>query len=170
MQSVGDSSGLGWLGFALATVVTWGLYGVLLLQGQVSMAYPVNGRYRAFLFVGVAYFLAAVLAPLGMLLSKSFLNSAGQFVGIANYLVYFQTPSLAASLWNTVWIALATTAIVLPLAFGYAYALTRTRMPAKGLLTAVAMLPLFAPSLLPAISFIYIFGNQGFLKSWLLGA
>ena len=35
---------------------------------------------------------------------------------------------------------------------------------------AVALLPLFAPSLLSAISFIYIFGNQGFLKGWLMGA
>ena len=34
---------------------------------------------------------------------------------------------------------------------------------------ALALLPLFAPSLLPAISLIYIFGNQGFLKSWLVG-
>ena len=34
----------------------------------------------------------------------------------------------------------------------------------------MALLPLFAPSLLSAISFIYIFGNQGFLKSWLMGA
>ena len=42
-------------------------------------------------------------------------------------------------------------------------------MPAKGLFTAIALLPLFAPSLLSAISFIYIFGNQGFLKSWLMG-
>jgi len=118
----------------------------------------------------VAFLTVAIALPLGMLLSKSFLNSAGNFVGLANYLTYFQTPSLVASLWNSVWIASVTTAIVLPLAFGYAYALTRTCMPAKGLLTAVAMLPIFAPSLLPAISFIYIFGNQGFLKSWLLGA
>jgi iron(III) transport system permease protein len=118
----------------------------------------------------VAFLTVAIALPLGMLLSKSFLNSAGNFVGLANYLTYFQTPSLVASLWNSVWIASVTTAIVLPLAFGYAYALTRTCMPAKGLLTAVAMLPIFAPSLLPAISFIYIFGNQGVLKSWLLGA
>jgi iron(III) transport system permease protein len=118
----------------------------------------------------VAFLTVAIALPLGMLLSKSFLNSAGTFVGLANYLTYFQTPSLVASLWNSVWIASITTAIVLPLAFGYAYALTRTCMPAKALLAAVAMLPIFAPSLLPAISFIYIFGNQGFLKSWLLGA
>jgi iron(III) transport system permease protein len=118
----------------------------------------------------VAFLTVAIALPLGMLLSKSFLDSAGHVVGLANYLTFFRTPSLVESLWNSVWIALVTTAIVLPVAFGYAYALTRTCMPAKGLLTAVAMLPLFAPSLLPAISFIYIFGNQGFLKSWLLGA
>jgi iron(III) transport system permease protein len=61
------------------------------------------------------------------------------------------------------------TIIVVPLAFFYAYGLTRTRMRAKGFFLAVALLPLFAPSLLSAISLIYIFGNQGFLKSWLLG-
>jgi drug/metabolite transporter (DMT)-like permease len=67
MAAAGGEAGLGWLGFALATVVTWGLYGVLLHQGQVAMGDPANGRYKAFLFVGVAYVLAAVLAPLAML-------------------------------------------------------------------------------------------------------
>jgi iron(III) transport system permease protein len=43
-------------------------------------------------------------------------------------------------------------------------------MRAKGFFLAVALLPLFAPSLLSAISLIYIFGNQGFLKTWLFGA
>ena len=59
--------------------------------------------------------------------------------------------------------------IVIPLAFTYAYALTRSRMPFKGLFYAGALLPLFAPSLLSAISLIYLFGNQGLLKG-LLGA
>ena len=56
-----------WLIFALMTVVSWGLYGIFLHTGQVSMADPVNGRYKAFLFVGLAYFLTAVLAPLAVL-------------------------------------------------------------------------------------------------------
>ena len=41
--------------------------------------------------------------------------------------------------------------------------------PFRGVFTALALLPIFAPSLLAAISLIYIFGNQGFLKSWLFG-
>jgi drug/metabolite transporter (DMT)-like permease len=55
---------MGWLVFALMTVVSWGLYGAFLHTGQTHMADPVNGRYKAFLFVGLAYFLTAVLAPL----------------------------------------------------------------------------------------------------------
>jgi len=59
-----------WIAYALMTVASWGLYGVFLHQGQVSMADPENGRYKAFLWVGIAYFLFAVLAPLGLLLAK----------------------------------------------------------------------------------------------------
>src|SRR5207244_12811150 len=65
-----DSPGLAWLAFALLTVVSWGVYGVFLHTGQVAMEDPVNGRYKAFLFVGIAYFLTAVLAPLALLLMK----------------------------------------------------------------------------------------------------
>jgi iron(III) transport system permease protein len=43
-------------------------------------------------------------------------------------------------------------------------------MPAKGLLRAVALVPLLAPSLLPAISLVYLFGNQGLFKGLLGGA
>lgn len=55
---------MSWLAFALMTVVSWGLYGAFLHTGQMGMADPVSGRYKAFLFVGLAYFLTAVLAPL----------------------------------------------------------------------------------------------------------
>ncbi len=53
-----------WLLFAFITVASWGLYGVLLHSGQTAMADTVNGRYKAFLFVGVAYLLTAVLGSL----------------------------------------------------------------------------------------------------------
>ena len=62
-----SQSGSLWLLFTLTTVVTWGLYGVLLHTGQLGMGDPVHGRIKAFLLVGVAYFLTAVLAPLALL-------------------------------------------------------------------------------------------------------
>lgn len=61
---------MNWLVFALMTVVSWGLYGILLHTGQVNMADKTNGLYKAFLFVGLAYFLTAVLAPLAMLMMR----------------------------------------------------------------------------------------------------
>ena len=56
-----------WLIFVFMTVSSWGLYGVFLHQGQVAMADPVHGRYKAFLFVGLAYLLAAVIGSALML-------------------------------------------------------------------------------------------------------
>jgi hypothetical protein len=61
---------MNWLTFSLMTVVSWGLYGLLLHSGQVAMADKTNGLYKAFLFVGLAYFLTAILAPLGMLVAR----------------------------------------------------------------------------------------------------
>jgi hypothetical protein len=60
-----------WLVFALITVVSWGLYGILLHHGQTMMA-DKNGNalYKSFLFVGLAYFLTAVLAPLAILVQR----------------------------------------------------------------------------------------------------
>lgn len=63
-------AGMSWLVFTLMTVLTWGLYGLLLHSGQSAMGDPINGRYRAFLLVGVAYFLTAVLAPLALLVLR----------------------------------------------------------------------------------------------------
>src|SRR6266850_1050061 len=62
---------MNWLLYALLTVACWGVYGVLLHTGTLSMADPVNGRIKAFLLVGVAYFLTAVLAPIAFLAAKS---------------------------------------------------------------------------------------------------
>lgn len=110
-----------------------------------------------------------IALPLWALLSKSFQDLNGSFVGFRNFSAYFSTPTLVGSLINSVWVAALSTLIVVPLAFVYAYGLTRSCMPAKGLFYAAALVPVFAPSLLSAISLIYIFGNQGFLKALLFG-
>ena len=112
---------------------------------------------------------AVVLLPLYALLSKSFEDKEGNFVGFANYLEYFSTPALVDSAYHTLTIGVVTTLIVVTLAFVYAYALTRSCMPFKGLFRSIALIPILAPSLLPAISLVYLFGNQGMIKEALLG-
>ena len=59
-----------WIGYALLTAMFWGVYGIFIHQGQIGMGDPANGRYKAFLLVGVAYFLTAILAPLAILMVK----------------------------------------------------------------------------------------------------
>jgi drug/metabolite transporter (DMT)-like permease len=61
---------MNWLLYALLTVACWGVYGIFLHTGTLGMADPANGRLKAFLLVGLAYFLTAVLAPIGILMAK----------------------------------------------------------------------------------------------------
>ena len=67
MAQVNSNGGSVWLIYTLMTVLLWGMYGILLHAGQGGMADSADGRYKAFLFVGLAYFLSAVLAPAAVL-------------------------------------------------------------------------------------------------------
>ncbi|MBI3709964.1 MAG: putative 2-aminoethylphosphonate ABC transporter permease subunit [Proteobacteria bacterium] len=124
---------------------------------------------RSGIVVLAAWMLVSVALPLWALLSKSFQDRQQEFVGLANYIRYFSTPALFASVGNSFFVAIVATAIVLPLAFVYAYALTRSCVKGRGVFQALALIPILAPSLLPAISLIYLFGNQGLLKPLLFG-
>lgn len=92
-----------------------------------------------------------------------------QDYGLGNFQSYFSTPALFRSIQNSLFIAIISTAITVTLAFGFAYALCRSCMPFKGAFRVVAMAPILVPSLLPGIALVYLFGNQGFLKEFLMG-
>ena len=58
-----------WYAWAILTVICWGVYGVCMHTGSASMVGDDNqnkehARNMAFLWVGLAYFLTAVIAPL----------------------------------------------------------------------------------------------------------
>lgn len=105
--------------------------------------------------------------PLAAMLGKAFLGDRGEFVGLARIADTLAQPGLATIVGNSLSVALATVLLVLPLAYAYAAALTRVALPGRGLFRLLALLPLLAPSLLPGISLVYLFGHQGLLKSWL---
>ena len=117
----------------------------------------------------IAALLIAVALPLYFLLAKSFQSASGEFVGLANYVTYFSTPALFVSIGNSLKVSLVTTLIAVPLAFLFAYGLMRTCMPYKSLFKGIALIPILMPSLLPAISLVYLFGNQGLAKGLLMG-
>ena len=115
------------------------------------------------------FLLLAIALPLYFLLSKSFQDKDGAFVGFANYVEYFSTPALFLSIYNSLTISVISMVITVSLAFCYAYALTRSCMPFKRVFKTIALIPILAPSLLSAISLIYFFGNQGIIKEFLFG-
>ena len=110
-----------------------------------------------------------IALPLYALLAKGFQSADGQFVGLANYRTYFSTPALFDSIGNSIVVTLITTLIAVPLAFLFAYGLTRTCIPGKSLFKGIALIPILMPSLLPGISLVYLFGTQGLAKGLLMG-
>ena len=122
--------------------------------------------HLALLIVALAL-LAFLGLPLLAILLQALQGKAGEFVGWSNFVDYARTPALLDSLWNSIWVSALVTLVTVPLAFGFAYALARSCMPAKPLFRGITLIPLLAPSLLAAISLIYWFGNQGVLKGWM---
>jgi hypothetical protein len=104
---------MNWLVFVLGAVLSWGLYGVVLHRGQLALGNPL----RALLCVGIAYFLIAVLLPLGAL------SQQGQLHGFAPRASAIATAAGALGALGAVCIiyafrAGASPVYVMPLVFG----------------------------------------------------
>lgn len=117
----------------------------------------------------LAVLLVAIALPVGTLLGRSFWSADDKFSGLAQYWVYARTPGVGQSLLNSVLLSAISSTLCVALAYGYAYGVMRSCMPLAKWFRAMALVPLLAPSLLMAISLIYLFGTQGLLKSLLLG-
>jgi iron(III) transport system permease protein len=100
--------------------------------------------------------------PLWAILSRSFLVAGG--FGLDNYIRYFGTARAWTIVNNTFAVALTTTAITVTLAYGLAYAMHRSCMPAKGLLRLIVLVPLFAPSLVQAQGLLLMLGRNGLIN------
>src|SRR3954471_2928213 len=78
---------MNWLTFVAGAVLSWGVYGAMLHQGQVKLGSPL----RALLCVGIAYFLIGVLTPLAALFGqgqglRGFNSSGATFATVAGAL------------------------------------------------------------------------------------
>ena len=123
--------------------------------------------HLALLFI-LALLAIGLGAPLLFILSKALQAPDGGVSGVSAFGAYIASPALLQSLWHSTWVSMLVMLIVVPLAFTFAYALTRSCMPWQQLFRTITLLPLLAPSLLSAISLIYWFGNQGVAKDlWL---
>jgi iron(III) transport system permease protein len=124
------------------------------LDGEQVVRGVLVGLFAAFLWFFVLY-------PMLQIVWRSLLDNDGRVVYLANYVRYVRTPAIAASITNSLVVSIAATAVTVVLAFVYAYALTRVRLPGRATFRVAAMLPLFAPSLVHGFALVYLFGNNG---------
>ncbi len=116
-------------------------------------------------------FLVLFLAlPLLAILAKAVTDSDGAWAGLSVVSGIIGADGFLAMVGRSLTVGVVTMLLVVPCAYGFAYGLTRTRLPGKGLLRTIALLPLLAPSLLPGIALVYLLGNQGLLKGLTGGA
>ncbi len=103
----------------------------------------------------------ATVLPIGALLIRSLFDRQGNFIGLANFVRYASEPGLTIAAWNSIVLSGIATTLTIVIAYPVAYAFNRSRMPFKGAFRTIILLPLLAPSLLPALGLIYILGTQG---------
>lgn len=107
------------------------------------------------------FLIIIIVFPLGLLLIKSFENNSGEFIGLGDFKEYFSNKNLLISLKNTFTISAASSIISLLLAFIYAYGIQRTTIKYKNIFKYIALMPLFAPTMMHGISLVYLFGRKG---------
>lgn len=141
--------------------------------GAPRLVRPVAGVeewvQRLLILLLAGWLLATIIFPLSALFRKAAEDAQGQFIGLANFGAYFRDPALVQSLYNTLTVAFISTVITIVIAFGFAYAITRSAIPFRSFFRSIALVPLLAPSLLPGLALVYLFGNQGIFKDWLFG-
>jgi len=103
-----------------------------------------------------------VVVPIVAILRLSFITPEG--IGLANYAREFASPKFSRVLVNSINVSITTTAITVVLAYAFAYALRRTTMPLRRTCGAIALLPLYAPSLVQALGILFLFGRNGIIN------
>lgn len=111
-------------------------------------------------------FVIILIFPLCSLLVKAFLSSSGSFVGLENYMKYFATPALSASIGNTIYISTVSAVFGTLFGFLYAYGLARTNIMGKKIFQYIALIPLFLPTVVHGLGLVYLFGKQGIFTTW----
>jgi len=100
-----------------------------------------------------------VLVPLASILKKSFITPEG--IGLGNYARYFAEPKFLEIVGNSFKVSISATAVTIVLAYGFAYAMHRSMLPYKNVFRIIAVIPLFAPSLVQALGLLFLLGRNG---------
>lgn len=116
------------------------------------------------IFIAISlFFIAFLVAPLGILFFRSFETAEG--FKLTNYLSVLSNKELMESFGNSIKISSLTAVITTVLAFTLAYAINCTRIykPLKVAIKVGILLPMLLPTITYGFAIIYSFGNEGLL-------
>ncbi len=122
-----------------------------------------TGIAMGFLLAVLIFFL---LYPVYDICKLSFYKEG--ILTLKNYASYFSNPRMFRSLTNSVYVSVVTMIITTVLAFFFAYGLTRTTIPGKGLFYTISTFPLIAPSIIQGLALILLFGRNGLVTRYVL--
>ena len=107
-----------------------------------------------------------LILPITIVLLKSF-KVDGDRWGLDNYVTTLSESHFWTVVNNSLAVAGTVTIIAVTLALVFAYAMQRSQIPGKKYFSLVAMLPVFAPSLVQALGLIFLLGRNGVVNRWL---
>jgi iron(III) transport system permease protein len=123
------------------------------------------GRWRHLVLAGVgAYFVLAVLLPVGMLVWTSLMPFQARpswanlsLVTLENHLDFLDSPRVFEAVANTALVAVLAATIVAALSTLTAWTTVRLRAPGSGLLDTLAFLPIAIPGVMMGVALIYVY-------------
>lgn len=89
--------------------------------------------------------------------------------GASDFAAFLSSPARLAAAANTAVSCVCSTALSVAVGYGYAYAVVRGNLPFRRLFAAIPLLHLMTPPFVGGLSFILLFGRQGFVTHRLLG-
>jgi len=133
-----------------------------LAQKQSTGRFRINERHIkiGMTLAAAIPLLTFVLYPLWSILKMSFVLPNDDW-GFGNYTRYFSDPGFIQIVNNSFVVSISATVVTIVLAYTFAYALHRSSIPYKAVWKFIAMLPLFAPSLVQALGFQLLLGRNG---------
>ncbi|HEU4560449.1 MAG TPA: iron ABC transporter permease [Longimicrobium sp.] len=115
------------------------------------------------ILAGVVVFLLVwlVLYPNLFVVGDSFMD-AGRVTG-RHYARFFGSAAELRALWNSVWISLASVVLSALIGVPLAFLFSGRDFPGRRLLGGLASMPVLLPPLVGTISFLFLYGESGFL-------
>jgi len=114
------------------------------------------------LWVPLAGLALFFLYPLAIIIYRSLLQRDGA-IGVGNFRDILSLDHLLTVIVNSLVMSALTVLICVVLGFIIAYALHRTKMPLRWVVSLALILPMLAPSLVQALGLIFLFGRNGLI-------